>query len=146
MVCFQLAGRVFKAKSITLVRAMAGGCTKLASVPDVELDSEGKFKYVLINVHSPGKDGKEESKKIVRGFKWAPYHSDIYDDTTAKLAQLGLDTECLGGGRIIHDPDKKTISVFGYSQGFGKADHEVSVSLIKRVYPEYQVTWSDEGY
>lgn len=146
MVCFQLAGRLFKVQSLRLVSKMASQCPKLASVPDVEIDNEGKFKYVLINVHSPGKDGNEESKKIVRGFKWAPYHSDIYDDTSSKLSQLGLDTECLGGGRIIHDPDKKTINVFGYSQGFGKADHEVSVGLIKRVYPEYQVTWSDEGY
>ncbi|KAG8226663.1 hypothetical protein J437_LFUL005749 [Ladona fulva] len=74
MVCLQLAGRLFKAQSLRLVRKMATQCPKLASVPDVEIDNEGKFKYVLINVHSPGKDGKEESKKIVRGFKWAPYH------------------------------------------------------------------------
>lgn len=36
--------------------------------------------------------------------------------------------------------------LFKISQGFGKADHEVSVSILKKKYPDYNITWSDEGY
>jgi len=48
---------------------------KLANIPEVEIDSDGTFKYVLIKVfrvkRSPSPD---EVKTIVRGFKWGEYH------------------------------------------------------------------------
>jgi hypothetical protein len=31
-------------------------------------------------------------------------------------------------------------------QGFGKADHEVAVALLKKKYTGYSITYSDEGY
>lgn len=42
----------------------------LAKVPDVEIDPEGTFKYILVRV----KDG-DAQKDIVRGTKTAEYHS-----------------------------------------------------------------------
>lgn len=54
--------------------------------------------------------------------------------------------ECVGGGRIEHSPENKKINIFGYSQGFGQADHSISSELIKKKYPDYTVTWSNEGY
>lgn len=33
-----------------------------------------------------------------------------------ELEAVGFDTECLGGGRIFHDVEKRSIQVFGYSQ------------------------------
>ncbi len=33
-----------------------------------------------------------------------------------ELEAAGFDTECLGGGRIFHDVEKRSIEVFGYSQ------------------------------
>ncbi|CAH1402064.1 unnamed protein product [Nezara viridula] len=74
------------------------------------------------------------------------FPADIYDETVQKLNALKLDSECIGGGRIQHDPLEKKIKVYGYSQGFGKADHEVSVEILKEVYGDYDITWSDEGY
>lgn len=44
----------------------------LATVPDVEIDPEGTFKYILVRVKV--KDGSL-SKDIVRGTKSAQYHS-----------------------------------------------------------------------
>ena len=44
------------------------------------------------------------------------YSADVYDSTWQRLEPLGVETECLGGGRIIHEPDKKHIKVYGYSQ------------------------------
>lgn len=43
------------------------------------------------------------------------FAADIYDEVSAPIQALGLDTECLGGGRIEHFPDKKFLKVFGYS-------------------------------
>lgn len=58
-----------------------------------------------------------------------------------------LDWECVGGGRIVHKPDEKYIKVFGYSQGFGRAKHAISVELLRAKYPDYTtIEWSDDGY
>ncbi|XP_055637471.1 sex-regulated protein janus-A-like isoform X2 [Toxorhynchites rutilus septentrionalis] len=119
---------------------------KLEAVPLVEID-EGIFKYVLIKVYGTEKvDGSEPAKNIVRGFARAQWHSDIYDEVSSSLAGLGLETECLGGGRIEHRPDQKLIKVYGYSQGYGKADHEEVKRILLTKYMGYQYEISDEGY
>lgn len=119
----------------------------LSSVPEVIIDPEGTFKYVLIKVYAPQTpDGTEPSKMIVRGNKRGCYHADIYDETLSKLQPLGLDSECVGGGRIKHTPQEKKLFVYGYSQGFGKADHKITVQLLKKSYKDYDITWSNDGY
>jgi len=43
--------------------------------------------------------------------------ADIYEEVRSSLEALDLDTECLGGGRIAHNPSSKPqIKVYGYSQ------------------------------
>lgn len=44
----------------------------LSKVPDVEIDPEGKFKYILVNIKVKG---GTDNKLIVRGTKSAEYHS-----------------------------------------------------------------------
>lgn len=41
----------------------------MEDIPEVDIDSEGKFKYILIKVAGGGKE-----KHIVRGYSWAPFH------------------------------------------------------------------------
>lgn len=41
---------------------------------------------------------------------------NIYDKTLEEVQSLGLDSECVGGGRIKHDAAAKKIHVYGYSQ------------------------------
>ncbi|XP_075536854.1 14 kDa phosphohistidine phosphatase-like [Dermacentor variabilis] len=115
------------------------------SIPEVKLDN-GRFKYVLIKVHD--KNDPNRSKLIVRGSASATYHADIYEREMSKIESIsGLETECLGGGRIIHNPDCAEIKVFGYSQGYGQADHSKAVEVLKRNFPEYKsITWSNDGY
>lgn len=50
----------------------------LSQIPDVDIDSDGVFKYVLIRVHAAAPSGAPagESKEIVRGYKWAEYHGE----------------------------------------------------------------------
>lgn len=41
--------------------------------------------------------------------------ADIYDEVSPGIRALGLDTECLGGGRIEHHPESKLLKVYGHS-------------------------------
>lgn len=53
---------------------------KLASIPEVEIDPNGTFKYVLIKVYGAKKSSSsEEVKTIVRGFKWGEYHGKAWN-------------------------------------------------------------------
>ena len=109
---------------------------------EVDIDASGTYKYVLIKLHF----GDGSFKVLVRGYSWGEYHDDIYQKTLQLALSAGLDTECLGGGRISHDPDKREILVYGYSVGYGRADHSEAVRLIKKKYPSYKVDWANEGY
>lgn len=117
----------------------------MEKVPSVLIDSEGRFKYILIRMYLKDGDDDSKNKLCVRGNKEGPYHGDIYDAFMATLDET-LDSECLGGGRIEHDPGEKSLKVYGYSQGFGKADHSITVDLLKQAYPSYNITWSNDGY
>ncbi|XP_028318575.1 14 kDa phosphohistidine phosphatase [Gouania willdenowi] len=118
----------------------------MANIPQALIDPSGVFKYVLIRVHSR-EDGDDSEVDIVRGFSWAEFHADIYDKVSEELEKDGLlDCECVGGGRISHDPQSKKIHVYGYSVGFGRANHAVTTEKLKVHYPDYEVTWDNQGY
>lgn len=83
-----------------------------------------------------------------------------------------MECKCLGGGKIEHNSQEKKLRVFGEStvsspdlerrriknnqvlcnalfslihfQGFGKADHSVSVEKLKGAFSDYEITWSDD--
>lgn len=51
---------------------------KLEAVPLVDIDDEGRFKYILIKVYGKEQaDGTEPSKLIVRGYLRAEWHGII---------------------------------------------------------------------
>lgn len=58
--------------------ALGNMAADLGQIPDVDIDSDGVFKYVLIRVHlaEPSGDPARECKEIVRGYKWAEYHGE----------------------------------------------------------------------
>ena len=122
-------------------------------IPDVDIDPDGVFKYILLTVTLTAQDGTAETKQIVRGYEDCPYHADVNDKVTEELQKAkseGLvkkwSAKVLGGGRIDHDADGKKIKVYGYSMGYGKADHEDAAKLIGTSYPDYTITCSNEGY
>merc|ERR1711915_1137048 len=88
---------------------------KLDLIESVDIDASGRFKYILIKVHDSNQEGKEVSKFIVRGYDSCEYHADIYDRVTPEIEGKGLDCECVGGGRILHSPQEKSLEVYGYS-------------------------------
>ena len=109
----------------------------MSDIEPVEIDGGGVFKYVLI---------KCNDEFIVRGFKWAEYHADIYEKVEVDMHKKGVSCSCVGGGRIDHDSDNKRIIVYGYSVGFGRADHSKTVQILLKKYPEYDITFSNDGY
>lgn len=89
----------------------------------------------------------KKDKYIVRGYKSCPYHVDILDKVTPSITKFNCTASCVGGGRIRHDPEAKSIFIYGYSQGFGQADHTISHNLVKQKYTDYtDIQWSNEGY
>jgi len=113
------------------------------SIADVDIDASGKFKYILIEIKCPK---TKQSKMIVRGYSHCGYHADIFDHVSPAMESKGFHCDCVGGGRIDHDPSRKLLHVYGYSQGFGRADHGKSVEILKNKYPDYKITWSNDGY
>ncbi|KFW64789.1 14 kDa phosphohistidine phosphatase, partial [Pygoscelis adeliae] len=107
----------------------------------VEIDPDGTFKYILVRLQRPG---GEEQRDIVRGTKAAEFHNHIFEKVNPEMEKLGYECKCLGGGKIDHNSKDKKIRVFGLSTGYGKADHSVTVEILKKVYTDYEITWSDD--
>lgn len=64
----------FMLRSFNFIRRMATA----ACVPDVDIDPQGVFKYILIKVSVPNDSGKFEDKLIVRGYAECPYHCKFF--------------------------------------------------------------------
>lgn len=62
----------------------------LEQVEEVQIEAEGVFKYILIELTQREKKGKEpreeKSRTIVRGFEWAEFHG-IFSDALRCLAK-----------------------------------------------------------
>ncbi|KAM5330567.1 14 kDa phosphohistidine phosphatase isoform 2-T2 [Glossophaga mutica] len=119
----------------------------LAQIPDVDIDPDGVFN--LEGLLSWGISCSELGlPRAARAECCAllPFPADIYDKVAGEIQKKGYDCECLGGGRISHQSQDKKIHVYGYSMGFGRAQHSVSTEKIKAKYPDYEVTWADDGY
>ncbi|XP_064310656.1 translation initiation factor IF-2 isoform X1 [Phalacrocorax carbo] len=72
-------------------------------------------------------------------------HPDhIFEKVNPEMQKLGYECKCLGGGKIDHNSKDKKIRVFGLSTGYGKADHSVTAEILKKVYTDYEITWSDD--
>lgn len=46
----------------------------------------------------------------------------------------------------MHDPEARRLTVYGFSQAYGQADHAVARAIISRLYPLHKIEISDEGY
>ena len=54
---------------------------------------------------------------------------------------------CPGGGRVNHDTDGKKLTIYGYSKGYGQANHEQTREMLEKVFPAfYTIDWNNEGY
>lgn len=90
-------------------------------IPQVKLDLEGRFKYILIEVNFA-----DENKclEFVRGYQSCPYHADILNKfKTQEFNNSGLtlngkpisqvsNISCPGGGRIINETSLKISNIW----------------------------------
>ena len=112
----------------------------VSSVESVRMDQQGTFKYIQICIN----DGQSVTT-VIRGWLDCDYHADVLDKFNSKERQpAGVKVYCPGGGRITIK-DKKIV-IFGYSVGFGKADHAVTCQIIQEAMPDYTVEWNNDGY
>jgi phosphohistidine phosphatase len=121
-----------------------GLAEKFTAVPSVVI-AQGAHKYCLLHAQTPTGD----EQYIVTSKQGAYYHRNAAEPMIAMLEQAGYtDIEVKGGGRILLDEEARKISIFGFSYGFGPANHAVSrqVVLEDPRYADFDVTISDEGY
>ena len=106
----------------------------------------GAHKYVLISARPKH---EEDNTYFVTSKHGAAYHRNAAEALISRLETGGYtNIQVLGGGRIFYDETKKRISIFGYSYGFGRADHFISQKIIEadERFQDYDITWSNDGY
>ena len=121
-------------------------------IKSVDLDTNGVFKYIQIRLTATGNNPDSEAVTLVRGYLECDYHADILEkfereelNANEELSQQ-WQAECPGGGRIQVNETEKQLLIYGYSQGYGRCDHTLTQTLIQEQMPDYDVTWSNEGY
>jgi len=141
----------------------------LDKIKDCIIDDDGVFKYIQVNITDITNitnitDNTDTYNKsdiienytpdsicVIRGFLKFEYHKQIFEDLQNEVDNtLNLKGKVSylvnGGGRIEINKLKQTIFVYGYSKSYGYCDHRLSVELFKEYYPNYDVTWSNQGY
>ena len=120
-----------------------------AKIAQCKIDQEGVYKYIQIECIN--KDKKKKKKILIRGDGNYSYHKDIFRkflsdimNSNDKDLKENYEYECIGGGRIEFRPDR--IFIYGYSSGYGQADHSVTKEIVKKFFPTYKIEISDEGY
>jgi phosphohistidine phosphatase len=126
-------------------RAADGSTASSGEVLPCVAIAEGAHKYVLLS----GTDYHGDEHYIVTSRKGAEYHRNAAEPMIAAMEEAGYsDIIVAGGGRISCDTDARKISIYGFSYGFGKANHEISKIIVLEDprYKDYEVTFSDDGY
>lgn len=130
-------------------KSQSSGHSNFKPVSSVVIAS-GAHKYVLISAQPvQGTKDCEETCYFVTSRCGAHYHRNAAEPMVDRLQESGYtNIRVLGGGRIYLNDDEKKIKIFGYSYGFGRADHVISKKVITsdERYIDYDVTWSNDGY
>ncbi len=115
---------------------------KEKKIPEIELDKEGKFKYIQIKITS--KEKKDDERIILQGTASCKYHNDIYKAFTEKYNITENDKynyEVLGGGKMEIKDNK--IHIHGESSVYGPCDHELTSKMLEKHFGKgkYEITW-----
>ncbi|XP_062127082.1 sex-regulated protein janus-B [Drosophila sulfurigaster albostrigata] len=110
--------------------------SKLVGFPEIKM-GVGKLKYILAKVYIHGEEA--HAKTVIRAVGSAKYHLKIYDALRKEAATKNLCTQCLGGGTIDHNLEKRFIKISGHSQTLGRADHEETKSILSDKYSDYKI-------
>lgn len=125
-----------------------GSTTITHDIPAVSID-DGAYKYVLISAVPPSHSSSNLARLFVYSKRGAKYHVNVAEYLIPQLESSGYtEIQVKGGGRILRDDEDKKIHIFGYSYGFGMADHAKAKEVVERCakYEGYDITWSNDGY
>ena len=117
-------------------------------VPSVQIDV-GAHKYALVSAREPDASPDTPTCNFVVSKAGAAYHCNAAEPLVDSLEESGYtDIRVTGGGRIYFSKDERVIKIFGYSYGFGMADHALSKKTIEQDgrFSGYDVTCSNDGY
>merc|ERR1712241_1245717 len=78
--------RVKKLENSKAPAVISENIVKMESIEPVEIDPSGVFKYILIQCNEDF---------LVRGFKWAEYHADIFDKVELDIHKKGATCKCV---------------------------------------------------
>ncbi|KAH8329150.1 hypothetical protein KR074_004760 [Drosophila pseudoananassae] len=104
---------------------------------------EGKSKYMMAYVYIHGE--MANAKIVIRSNAKAKYHLDVYDELQKEASKKGLCTQGLGGGYMVHDPEKKYMKLYGRSTTLGKADHENAREVLQPSYSDHKIDAESGG-
>ena len=111
-------------------------------IPEVDIDKEGKFKYIQIKITN--KQNKEDQRIVIKGTSKCKFHNDIFKEFMEKLNITENDKyiyEPIGGGKIEFNKNK--IYRSGESTIYGPCDHELTCKKIQKYFPKdkYEITY-----
>ena len=123
-----------------------------AQVMEEQVDLKpGTYKYVCLRV-TP----RDAPSFLVVRSAAGSYHRDVGEAPTAKFEARGWRVEALGGGRIKFDAQRERVHIYGFSVGLGgdeggppgrgMPDHSQAAALVRERLPDYDVTFSADGY
>lgn len=112
------------------------------NIPDVEIDKEGKFKYIQIKITN--KEKKEDERLVIKGTATCKYHNNIFDAFMEKLNPTDKEKynfDVLGGGKIEFNGNK--IHIHGESSVYGPCNHELTSKMLEKYFGKgkYEITW-----
>jgi len=101
-------------------------------LPPEAILSPGRHKYIIVKAIDPSTGDiykwfvKSASPQECGG----PYHKDVARDLVEWIEACGYRAVVTGGGRILHNAEKKRALVYGFSYGFGRGDHALAAKVI----------------
>ncbi|OGZ68871.1 MAG: hypothetical protein A3D44_04280 [Candidatus Staskawiczbacteria bacterium RIFCSPHIGHO2_02_FULL_42_22] len=79
-------------------------------------------------------------KKIVVRSGWHG-HSDLAGFLQDELDDSNIYPKIIGGGKIILDPARQSVEIYGESTSYGsEPNRQTTVTIIQAAYPGFQIT------
>ncbi|CAF0996305.1 unnamed protein product [Didymodactylos carnosus] len=109
--------------------------TSQNDIPEIDLGTgDGESKYILVKYNDRILVRKAEGKD--------DYHNDIFKKLEGQIGSGKA--EPIGGGKMNVDSKNKKIDVHGKSDSYGPADHNQTVSILKKKYPDWTIQVSKD--
>ena len=101
-------------------------------LPDRVQLSPGDHKYVLMKAsHRLEPDVEHWFVKSASPAECGGvFHGNVAKDAREWIEAAGYDVNVTGGGRIDYSPEQRSCLVYGSSNGFGRADHDLAARII----------------